>query len=136
VALEWNLAAEGSDGEGYPFELRPGPSCLEADLRPLVRGAALDLVDGVAPGTVSARFHAGLADVAVALVRAVADPGLPLVLTGGCFQNERLVSGVLRRLEGEREILRHGQVPPGDGGIALGQIVVADAVLCGRGELS
>lgn len=136
VALEWNLAAAEGDCGAYGFEVAAGPSCVEADLRPLVRAVVLDLVAGVPPAIVSARFHATLADVAAALVREVGAPGLPLVLTGGCFQNALLTEGVLRRLAGEREIIRHGLVPPGDGGIALGQVLAADAVLCGRGELS
>ena len=69
-----------------------------------------------------------MADVAVTLVRqaGAACARLPVVLTGGCFQNARLVEGVLARLGGEREVVRHRLVPPGDGGIALGQALVAD----------
>ncbi len=130
VAFEWNLAARAAEDGTYPFELRPGSACLEADLRPLVRAAALDLVDGASAGVVSARFHDAMCEVAAALVHAVArDSTLPLVLTGGCFQNALLVEGVERRLCGERRLVRHALVPPGDGGIALGQVVVADSVL-------
>jgi hydrogenase maturation protein HypF len=130
VALEWNLAAAEGDCGSYPFELATGGGLREADLRPLVRAAALDLVAGVAPAVVSARFHETMADVAAAMVRQ-AGPGLerlPVVLTGGCFQNARLVEGVLSRLSGRREVVRHRLVPPGDGGIALGQALVADLV--------
>jgi len=86
-------------------------------------------VAGATPGRVSARFHEAMADVAAAMVRrAVREHGrLPLVLTGGCFQNARLAEGVLRRLQGEIDVWLHGEVPPGDGGIALGQALVADA---------
>jgi hydrogenase maturation protein HypF len=77
---------------------------------------------------VSARFHETMAEAGAVLVRrALGERGrLPVVLTGGCFQNERLVEGVLRRLPGV-DLRRHGEVPPGDGGVALGQAVVADA---------
>ncbi len=131
TALEWNLtAAEGEDGS-YPFDLRAGAACLEADLRPLVRAAALDLADEVAPGVVAGRFHNAMVDAAVALVHAAGDAhrSLPVVLTGGCFQNAWLVEGIVRRLGGERRLLRHGLVPPGDGGIALGQVLIADAAV-------
>jgi hydrogenase maturation protein HypF len=128
VALDWNLAADEAETGSYPFELREEGGLVQADLRPLVRGAVEDLVAGVAPGRVSARFHEAMADVAAALVRrAVGEHGrLPLVLTGGCFQNARLAEGVLRRLQGELDVRLHGEVPPGDGGIALGQALVAD----------
>jgi hydrogenase maturation protein HypF len=130
VALEWNLAADEAETGSYPFGLAEEGGVVQADLRPLVRGAVEDLLTGVAPGQVSARFHEAMADVAAALVRrAVGERGrLPLVLTGGCFQNARLAEGVLRRLEGELDVRLHGEVPPGDGGIALGQALVADAL--------
>ena len=53
---------------------------------------------------------------------------LPVVLTGGCFQNARLAEGILAELSDGFAVYPHGQVPPGDGGIALGQAVVADAM--------
>ena len=130
VALEWNLAAEDAETGSYPFELAGEGGLVQADLRPLVRAAVEDLVAGLGPGRVSARFHEAMADVAAALVRqaARAHGRLPVVLTGGCFQNARLVEGVLRRLQGDFDVRLHGEVPPGDGGIALGQALVADAV--------
>ena len=54
---------------------------------------------------------------------------LPVVLTGGCFQNARLAEGLLGELSGSFRVYQHEQVPPGDGGIALGQAIVADATL-------
>jgi hydrogenase maturation protein HypF len=130
VALEWNLAADESETGSYPFDLAEKGGLVHADLRPLVRAAVGDLSSGVSPGRVSARFHEGLADVAAALVRraAAAHGRLPVVLTGGCFQNARLAESVLARLEGDFDVRLHGEVPPGDGGIALGQALVADAV--------
>jgi len=130
VALEWNLAADEAETGSYPFDLAEEGGLVQADLRPLVRGAVEDLVAGVAPGRVSARFHEAMADVAAALVRrAAGEHGrLPVVLTGGCFQNARLAESVLRRLQGDFDVRLHGEVPPGDGGIALGQALVADAL--------
>jgi hydrogenase maturation protein HypF len=100
------------------------------DLRPLWRALTSDLVAGVAPGAISSRFHASLAVVGAALVReARARHGeLPVVLTGGCFQNGHLSEGLLGALGGPGYVHLHGSVPPGDGGIALGQAVVADAI--------
>jgi hydrogenase maturation protein HypF len=132
VALEWNLLAEGvEEAPAYPFEIDGSRPCPEADLRPMVRAATADLVGGVAPALVSSRFHATLAEVGAAMVqRALATVGrAPLVLSGGCFQNARLAESVRRRLAGELDVHLHGFVPPGDGGIALGQAVVADAVV-------
>jgi hydrogenase maturation protein HypF len=131
VALEWNLAADEAERRSYPFELEERGGLVRADLRPVVRSAASDLVRGVAPARVSARFHEAMAGVAAALVRKAArEHGrLPVVLTGGCFQNARLAEGVLRLLREDFDVHLHGEVPPGDGGIALGQALVADALL-------
>ncbi|MFC6679493.1 hypothetical protein ACFQE7_26595 [Nonomuraea ferruginea] len=85
---------------------------------------------GVDVGRVAARFHRGLAAVVVRAVCVVGErAGLRTVaLSGGVFQNTVLLEAVVSGLEGERfEVLVHSRVPPGDGGIALGQAVVAAA---------
>ena len=51
-----------------------------------------------------------------------------MVLTGGCFQNALLAEKTLESLTPELEVFLHGEVPPGDGGICLGQAVIADAI--------
>ena len=56
---------------------------------------------------------------------------LPVVATGGCFQNARLAESVRAALAPEFDVRLHATVPPGDGGIALGQAVVADAIARG-----
>jgi hydrogenase maturation protein HypF len=64
--------------------------------------------------------------------RAAARTGLlPVVLTGGCFQNARLAEDVCAALAGDFQVYTHEQVPPGDGGLALGQAVVANALAGG-----
>jgi hydrogenase maturation protein HypF len=50
-----------------------------------------------------------------------------VVLGGGCFQNPRLVRGLERRLAPEVTVLRPVELPPGDGGLAFGQALAADA---------
>jgi hydrogenase maturation protein HypF len=65
-----------------------------------------------------------LAELAVTLARR---HGLKqVVLTGGCFQNALLSDRTRQRLtESGFEVFTHARVPPGDGGIALGQVLVA-----------
>jgi hydrogenase maturation protein HypF len=58
---------------------------------------------------------------------------LPVVASGGCFQNARLAEGVSAALC-DFDVRLHERVPPGDGGIALGQAVVARAVHEQRGS--
>ena len=66
------------------------------------------------------------------MVRVVARFGaLPIVASGGCFQNARLAELVQAALAPEHRVLFQRDVPPGDGGIALGQAVIADAIASG-----
>jgi hydrogenase maturation protein HypF len=91
------------------------------------------VVEGVAPGASSARLHGALVVGGAELVRrAVQHTGaLPIVPTEGCFQNARLAEGILGALSGSLRVYLHEGIPPGDGGIALGQAVVADAMASG-----
>jgi hydrogenase maturation protein HypF len=139
LALAWNLAADPGERRPYPALFAEGAGGLrQVDLRPLVRAVVADLLRGASPATISGRFHATLAHAAAELVRwAAADRGeaLPVALSGGCFQNALLASRVRERLAPEFRVLLHREVPPGDGGIALGQAVVAAARLAaGREE--
>jgi hydrogenase maturation protein HypF len=53
-------------------------------------------------------------------------PGVPVVLSGGCFQNRLLTELTLARLQAAGvQVYWHQRVPPNDGGIALGQVVAA-----------
>ena len=78
----------------------------------------------------SARFHNTLvAATAEGVRRAIRSAGsLPVVLTGGCFQNARLAEGLAAELTKDCTVYLHNRVPPGDGGIALGQAVIAAAI--------
>jgi hydrogenase maturation protein HypF len=51
-----------------------------------------------------------------------------VALSGGCFQNKRLTESVLANLAPDFTTYINRRVPPGDGGLSLGQAVVADAV--------
>lgn len=134
IALAWNLVADPEEAGVYPYELEPG-GVATLDLRPLVRAVLADLADGRTASTISGRFHNTLALATKDLVRAAAAQAgrLPVVLTGGCFQNALLAERTAVLLEPEFRVYRHGEIPPGDGGIALGQALVADAVARGEG---
>ena len=106
-----------------PVMTRLDDGLLELDTRPLI-------LDAFEPGDVAARFHAGFAAlIAGGAIRAASDAGLDrVVLGGGVFQNDVLTSALTARLTaaGLRVFLPI-QVPVGDGGIALGQVLVANA---------
>jgi hydrogenase maturation protein HypF len=127
VALE---AAAGQVLPPYAFDVEAG-EVEQLDLRATWRALAADVRARVAAGEISSRFHATLAAGGAELVRRAARrTGIrQVVLTGGCLQNARLAEGLLGELSGAFRVYLHGEVPPGDGGIALGQAVVADATL-------
>src|SRR2546425_1829956 len=112
----------------YPFAIDETSAPLVVDTRPLVRGVAGDRLAGVAPAVIARRFHTTLTDVIVAVCRRLRETtGLSrVVLTGGCFLNAILSSGAAsRQTRAGFDVYRHRLVPPGDGGICLGQLAVA-----------
>jgi len=94
----------------------------------LVRAAVADIAAGVSAAVIAARFHNAVADMIVATCEALRErSGLGTVaLSGGVFQNQRLLETVIDQLAERRfAVLRHSRVPCNDGGISLGQAVVA-----------
>ncbi|CUS35151.1 carbamoyltransferase HypF [Candidatus Nitrospira nitrificans] len=132
-AAEQEAEAGGAAVAGYPMDLMPCTSPdtkWMIDWRPMVGAMLDDLRRGCRPEHIAARFHAGLA---AATVRVAQAAGLPRVaLTGGCFQNRLLLSLVRRQLEEAGfAVYSHALVPPNDGGLSLGQAVIAAQRLAG-----
>ena len=120
MALE-AAAARNGPAEPYAF----GWDGQVLDPAPMWRALLADLGDGAGAGVMAARFHAGFA---AALCRAATDLRTrhgagAVALTGGVFQNATLLEACLAGLNGP--VLSHAAVPAGDGGLALGQAVVA-----------
>jgi hydrogenase maturation protein HypF len=127
VELE-GLAAESGDPGRYPVSLidRKGSWLLE--FAPLVRGILEDRRRGTTLPDLARRFHSTVVEmIRSTAVRVREQTGLGrVVLTGGVFANELLLSEVptaLRR-EGFR-VHTHHRVPSNDGGLSLGQLAVA-----------
>jgi len=124
------LAEDATDDTSYPFAIDETSVPLVVDTRPLVRSVAGDRLAGVAPAVIARRFHTTLTDVIVAVCRRLRETtGLSRVaLTGGCFLNAILSGDAASRLtRAGFDVYRHRLVPPGDGGISLGQLAVAAA---------
>jgi hydrogenase maturation protein HypF len=127
------LAAEGVD-DTYDWKLqRRTPMII--DPAPLLRGVVADLRAGVEAGVISARFHntvgAIVADVCSAARQKTRVERV--ALSGGCFQNVYLLGRTIDALESRGfDVLTHHLVPANDGGIALGQAVIANARLSGK----
>ncbi|MFB6637829.1 carbamoyltransferase HypF [Streptomyces chartreusis] len=121
------LEAPADDTTAYAFALGDGEP-VRADAAPVVGAIVRDLREGHTAATVAARFHRGVAGLVHALCRRARERhGLDTVaLTGGVFANTLLSSACAAALrEDGFTVLRHRLVPPGDGGLALGQLMVA-----------
>ena len=119
---------ESAAGQPYAFALREEGGVLQLDPAPVIHAIVEDVRRGATPGQISQRFHDGLVRALASVVRQLRErTGLNTVcLSGGSFQNVHL-AGELERLlaaEGFR-VFTHSQVPAGDGGLSLGQAVVA-----------
>jgi hydrogenase maturation protein HypF len=130
IALEWNGVADPSEDGRYGYLVADHHSPHTIDFREMTRDVVGDIRARVHPATISARFHNTVVAATADVVRATARVHgvLPVVLTGGCFQNARLAEGLKRELTPGFTVHLHREVPPGDGGIALGQAVVAAAI--------
>lgn len=127
IELEALAAAAVPDGPTLWFAVEDGV----IDQTPLLLALAEAVRGGAPAGPLALAFHRAVAQAirdAVAMVVAC-DPGvaaLPVGLTGGVFQNALLTGLARDALEADgRTVLTHRVVPANDGGIALGQAVVA-----------
>ena len=117
AAIELELLAGDAEAQPYPWAFGRG-----ADLVALVHD---DLAGGRARAEIAASFHETVAAAAAAACAAAADAST-VVLSGGSFQNVRLLASTRRRLEEQGfRVLSHRRVPPNDGGISYGQAAVA-----------
>ena len=134
AAMELESLAADADHDAdtvgvYSFAIEPGTP-LVIDTRPLIAEAADEARRGRSASVIARRFHATLVEiVARVCTRLAEDTGLDaVVLSGGVFLNAWLTREVCGRLarDGFR-VYRHRRVPPGDGGLCLGQLAIAAA---------
>ncbi|MFE4518100.1 carbamoyltransferase HypF [Kitasatospora sp. NPDC056783] len=129
AAIELEAAAcEFGPAGGYRFGLSAGADGWIADPGPVLAAAVAEVAAGAPAGLIAARFHAAVADLVRRICAAVRDRhGTTVVaLSGGVFANALLSSACARGLgEDGFTVLRHRRVPPNDGGLALGQLMVA-----------
>lgn len=137
AAMELEHLAGGETPDGpYAFEMsREGldPASeppLVVDTRPMVREIASDVARGADARSIARRFHDTIVRIIAAVCAAIREEsGLDrVVLSGGVFQNAILTRGATKRLRDEGfQVYSHHLVPPGDGGLSLGQVAVAAA---------
>lgn len=125
AAIELEALADPEETGLYEFETLPGGIISPA---PAVEKLVADVLRGVPPALISARFHNGLAQMTLDTCRRLADQYdvSDVLLSGGVWQNITLLGKTTRLLEKEGfMVATHRQVPANDGGLALGQAAVA-----------
>lgn len=135
-AILLEAAARSVSSPAYPYCVSSAAYPWEIDFRPMVRQITKDIAAGRSPAGIAQSFHETTANMVVEVCGKLREStGVNRVcLSGGSFQNVTLLlrtSGLLR-LSGF-DVALHSQVPPNDGGISLGQAVIAAAYLHERG---
>jgi len=100
------------------------------DIRPIIRHIVEGVLAGRGVGALAAEFHFELVELFVAAaLEARKITGIDVVgLSGGVYQNVLFFERIVARLQAERfTLLTHSDVPTNDGGLALGQVLIADA---------
>ncbi len=131
AAIELEVATMDGIEDVYGFDIEDGPPA-SIDMRPMIRAIVRDLRDGVAAGVIASRFHNTVAEVIAEVCRRIrsADHLKRVCLSGGTLQNMYLLGRSVRLLRAARfEVFLHSRIPPNDGGIALGQAVIANELL-------
>jgi hydrogenase maturation protein HypF len=132
IDLDWLAHAQPSQGLPFAIERPVGGGLALIEPRPMWQALLDELTLGTPISIIAARFHLGLAQAIGALVDAVAHsqprPLRHVALSGGVFQNAVLLHCTSRALRAAGyQVLSHHRVPCNDGGLALGQAVVAAA---------
>jgi hydrogenase maturation protein HypF len=124
-AMLLEAACDELETADYALPLRSSTP-LELDWRPMIAAILNDRQAGISPGVIAQRFHRGLAAGIAAVCRKFSH--LPVVLAGGVFQNRILTEMTAGALAAAGQVVgRPGKIPPGDGGLAAGQLAIAAA---------
>ncbi len=128
AAIELEARADRSESGLYPVNTGLENQLFILDVRPLWQALVADLLNHIPAEIISARFHNSMIELFTGTLRSAREKtGLnQVILSGGVFHNQILSCGLRNRLIAEGfEVYLNQQVPPGDGGISLGQAAIA-----------
>jgi hydrogenase maturation protein HypF len=131
AAVELEMIADPGEGGVYEFLLEEEGGKEIIRLKPFIEGILRDMEEGTIPSVISGKFHNTLVKIGGAVCQRISDQGGPkkVVLTGGVFQNRLLSERMKAALEKTGfEVLTHRRVPCNDGGLSLGQAVIANFI--------
>ncbi len=129
AAIELEMAIDDSDDDAaYPLALAAEGNGWVVETKPLFQALVDDLRERRPVSVISRRFHNGLAEIfaRLAILLGQRTKLNRVCLSGGTFQNVYLLRRLAARLECESfEVFTQTEVPAGDGGLSLGQALVA-----------
>lgn len=128
AAIELEMIADRNVTDAYSWHLWKEQGMLVIDTWEIVDAVLEDLRAGVTQPIIAARFHQTMATVIAGVCEMIRQEGgvQKVALSGGVFQNRLLLERSLHALRArEFEVLWHQKVPTNDGGICLGQAVIA-----------
>jgi hydrogenase maturation protein HypF len=128
AAIEMEMMADHGVKEEYPFQNHKDEVPMVIDSTELIRGVVRDLTDGLPASKISGKFHRTISRMIVETCETIRSKKKlnEVVLSGGVFQNLFLLSLVTEELKRSGfDVYTHHLVPPNDGGISLGQAVIA-----------
>jgi hydrogenase maturation protein HypF len=128
AAIELEMIANHEVREEYPYQVHQEESPIVIDAMEIVRGVVRDLIENVSTSNISGKFHRTIASLIVTMCHLIRSKENlnRVVLSGGVFQNMLLLSLVTKDLQRSGfEVYTHHLVPSNDGGISLGQAVIA-----------
>jgi hydrogenase maturation protein HypF len=132
AAIEFEALADPDETRAYPFSIEGN----KISTTPLWQAMLTDIQENIPPANISARFHNGIAALSHQLCVAIrADTGYNTVaLSGGVWQNQLLLEKTVPLLaDNGFNILLHRQVPTNDGGLSLGQLMIAAHAVSANG---
>jgi hydrogenase maturation protein HypF len=136
AAVELESIAELNDSGGYPFDVIEKDGIKVVSFDRMFRSTIDDMMNKKLATYIAGRFHLTIAEVVLTVCRMLVEKtGVNrIALSGGVFQNRLLLELTIKKLEEEgMTVLVHHDVPANDGGIALGQAVIANFSLLGDG---
>ena len=128
AAIELEAMVDLTEGCSYEFGLLDGDGPVVIDPGPVLAAVVDDVRDQVTRGVIAARFHTAVTAMIVEVAERIRTrTGITTVgLSGGVFQNVTLTQAANDALRRKGfAVLTHRLVPPNDGGLALGQAVIA-----------
>lgn len=129
AAIELEMKANPEEAGMYQFSLKEYESKTEIVMEPVIKGIVSDIAGGTGVDIISARFHNTMSHIVLNVCLRIREiRGINcVVLSGGVFQNALLLDKTFALLNASGfRIYTHHRVPPNDGGIALGQAIIAD----------